>query len=97
MENNNSTITARLHSDKSKHPIMHTWQQLTLQEAKELRNDVYFVTRFGSVAKAKVTSVKVWKTRPLNCDVHVKYGMYEFFTASYHGESTVEVLVKMIN
>ncbi len=97
MENNNTTFTARLHSDKSKNPVMHNFQQLTIEEAKKLTGHCYFVTRMGSVANAKVTSVKTWKTRSGHCDVNLKYGMYEFFCAQYRDGSTIEQLVKMVD
>jgi hypothetical protein len=56
---------------------------MTLNEAKVLkRNDyVHHVTKKnadGTPMRARVTSVKTWKTRPNEIEVHVKHGMYDY-------------------
>lgn len=86
-----------LHSDKKhKHPL--TIQEFTIEELKSLSGHCYFITRFGDLAQAKITSVKTWVTRPNNVDIHLKHGLYEYFIASWvNGESTGEQLVKIVD
>lgn len=45
----------------------------------------------GTPMRAKVTSIKTWKTRPNDIEVHVKHGMYDYaiFDASRLGEIEV--------
>uniref|UniRef100_A0A6M3L671 Uncharacterized protein n=1 Tax=viral metagenome TaxID=1070528 RepID=A0A6M3L671_9ZZZZ len=56
---------------------------MNIQEAKKLKSGstVYHVTRKnadGTPMKARVTSVKTWKTRPNDVVVSVKHGLYEY-------------------
>ena len=58
---------------------------MQLSEAKHLRVGqlIYSKTRYnsdGTAMKAKVTSVKTWKTRPAEVEVRYKRGMYEYGT-----------------
>lgn len=73
------------------------YRHLTLEECKSLRSGqhVQFIDRYGEVRNAKVNGApKTWKTRPGDCDVPLKYGMYEYFYARFrNGESTAEELV----
>ena len=62
---------------------------MTIQEAKLLHNGemIHHVTKKnadGSPMRARVTSVKTWKTRPGEIEVHVKHGLYDYavFSAS---------------
>jgi len=91
-------IEAILHEDaKRKNAPKHQFHQYSAEQAKGLRNGstILFVTRFGDVARAKVTSVKTWKTRPGDVDVSLKFGLYEFFVASYRGGvATAEQIVE---
>ena len=69
---------------------------MTLEEAKTLKNGdmVHHVTKKnadGSPMRAKVTSVKTWKTRPNAVEVHVKHGMYDYAT---FGESELHLIDK---
>jgi hypothetical protein len=93
-------MKAILHSERNKkNPKQHTCELLTLEDYKALSSGsrVYFVSRFGTLAQAKVTSVKTWKTRPGDVDVNLKYGLYEFFCASFRaGERVNEQLVRII-
>jgi hypothetical protein len=56
---------------------------MLINEAKELRigQTVYHTSKKNAdvtAMRAKVTSIKTWKTRPFNVEVHVKRGLYEF-------------------
>ena len=66
---------------------------MTLGIAKALKRGdmVHHVSRKnadGSPMRANVTSIKTWKTRPNDIDVHVKHGLYDYaiFDASSIGE-----------
>jgi len=68
---------------------------MNLAEAKHLRTGQYIYSKTkrnsdGTAMRARVTSVKTWKTRPLEVEVHYKRGMYEYgtFKASELGEIT---------
>jgi hypothetical protein len=37
----------------------------------------------GNYRKVRITSVKLWKTKSMNCEIHCKYGLYEYFIISY--------------
>jgi hypothetical protein len=93
-------MNAILHSDlKKKNPKQHNYAALTLEDYKALStgDHVYFVTRHGTLAQAKVTSVKTWKTRPGDVDVNLKYGLRVYFCASFRaGERMHEELVRII-
>lgn len=90
-----------MHRDiRSKHPKTYQIARLTLAEAKELKSGdhVLFITRYGTLANAKVTSIKTWKTRPGDCSIGLKYGLYEYFSATYYdGIATSEELVRIID
>jgi hypothetical protein len=56
---------------------------MTLSEAQSLKpgTTVYHVTKKnadGSAMRAKVLSVKTWKTRPTDVLISVKHGMYDY-------------------
>ena len=56
---------------------------MTLQEAKALKpyDMIHHVSKKnadGTAMRARVTSVKTWKTRPNDVEVHVKHGMYDY-------------------
>ena len=56
---------------------------MDLKEAKTLsRGDyVHHVTKKnadGTPMRARVTSIKTWKTRPGAIKIHVKHGMYDY-------------------
>ena len=54
-------------------------RNLSYEEMKALSSNsqIMFISNNGEARRAKVTSVKRWKTRP-DVEVHIKYGMYEF-------------------
>lgn len=73
------------HVDKYlKNPPKHEYRQLTLEEAKLLWGHTLFLTRHGTAAVAKITSIKTWKRRPNDCVVHLKHGWREYGVATYH-------------
>jgi hypothetical protein len=91
-----SPTALHLHNDKPQ-TSTRSFLQLTSDEAKTLSGHVLFVDRYGDVRKAKVTSVKTWKTRPGCVEVHLKYGLYEYFTATYtNGQPVHEQLVREV-
>jgi len=56
---------------------------MNINEAKALKNGdmIHHVSRKnadGTPMRARVTSVKTWKTRPYDVEVHVKHGMYDY-------------------
>ena len=66
---------------------------MTVEEAKTPRQGQTIYTYGADVRKrpnksgkrwyhARVTSVKTWKTRPDNVEVHCVYGLKDFFTLS---------------
>ena len=63
---------------------------MTLEEAKELRVGQVIAhntirLRYGALYKAKVTSIKTWKTRPNDIMIGMKHGMYQFFKIGHGG------------
>jgi len=92
-----TALTLKSHYDRSKTPEPAEYRHLTFAEAVALRggDHVQFVTRHGTVANAKVNGApQTWKTRPGECRIPLKYGMYEFFNAWYrNGEPSGEELV----
>lgn len=88
-----------MHSDiRKKHPPTYRVIAYTVNELVNHRpSHVLFITRFNTLAQARITSVKTWKTRPGDIDVGLKYGLYEYFTASYrNGIPVSEQLVKIL-
>lgn len=88
-----------MHNERSKkHPQTYQVESLTVDELVNHRpTHVYFITRFNTLAQAKVTSVKTWKTRPGDIDIGLKYGLYEYFYATYrNGIPVNEQLVKVV-
>lgn len=67
--------------------IAHKGLIMTIEEAKSLARGeyVHHVTKTnsdGSPMRARVTSIKTWKTRPNCVEVRVKHGLYEYATFS---------------
>lgn len=68
---------------------------MTLYEAKTLKSGdmIHHVSRKnrdGSPMRARVTSVKTWKTRPEAVEVHVKHGMYDYAVFSQYELNEIE-------
>lgn len=68
---------------------------MTLDEAKSLRHGemVHHVSRKnadGTPMRARVTSVKTWKTRPNEVEVHVKHGLYDYAVFSQYDINLIE-------
>ena len=69
---------------------------MTLSQAKNLHANGYIhhVTKTnadGTPIRAKVTSVKTWKTRPNEVEIRVKRGMYEYATFSEIDLDQIEI------
>lgn len=71
------------------------FRDITFQEVLELkyRNSVYFIDRYGKYREARVNcnSPKLWKTRPLDANVPLKYGLKECFTAEWRDGEQVSL------
>lgn len=72
-------MQAKMRSDRKKSPTMYEIRELTFDELKRLSNHAYILDQAGQIANVKITSVKSWKTRPNNLDIHCKYGLYDYF------------------
>ena len=82
--------------DRSKHPEQIHYREMTLAEAKVLRYGDHpkVLDRNGRLRDVKVNgALKVWKTRPGDVDVPLKYGMYEYLTASFRDGKSDGLLV----
>ena len=70
---------------------------MTLEEMKNLSygDHVYFEDNHGNFKMCKVNgNPKTWKTRPLDVEVPLKYGLYEYSYAGYHnGEVWLNTLL----
>lgn len=81
---------ARSHEEKN-------LRTMTLEELKNLRygQRVYFEDRYGNFRECKVNGhPKTWKTRPLDVEVPIKYGLYEYSYARYiNGVQSGEILL----
>ncbi len=69
---------------------------MTLNEAKTLKNGDYIhhVTKKnhdGTPMRARVTSVKTWKTRPNEVLIGVKHGLYDYAKFSELELSEIEL------
>jgi hypothetical protein len=58
---------------------------MNLQEAKNLAKGGYIHSTTkknadGTPMRARITSIKTWKTRPNEIEIHYKHGMYDFGT-----------------
>ena len=69
-----------MRSDRRKNPEQVEYEYLTFDECKALTNHCHILDREGKIAQVKITSVKTWKTRPDEIEVHCKFGLYEYFT-----------------
>lgn len=70
---------------------------MSLDEMKQLHpgQHVFFLTRHGTYREVKINGMpKLWKTRPNDVEVPVKYGLYEYSYARYiNGEPSGETLL----
>lgn len=66
--------------DRSKTPRMIDVRPMTLAEVQALPvgGHAEVITNDGKLRRVKITSVHLWKTRPNDVHVGVKYGMYEY-------------------
>ena len=69
---------------------------MTLNAAKSLKSGdtVHHVSKKnadGTPMRAKVTSVKTWKTRPNAIEVHVKHGMYDYAVFGENELSLIDI------
>jgi hypothetical protein len=69
---------------------------MTLSEAKSLKrgmmtHHVWKKNADGSPMRAKVTSVKTWKTKSEAVEVHVKHGMYDYAVFSENELDQIEL------
>ncbi len=78
--------TFKVKSGYSRSKEEKTVRSMTLTEAKALHSGshVLILDKNANFREVKVNGTpKVWKTRPYDCDVPCKYGMYEYFTIHF--------------
>ena len=66
-------------SDRKKNPTLYDYQEFTFDDLKCLSGRVKVLDQAGKIAEVKITSIKTWKRRPLDLDIHCKYGLYDYF------------------
>ena len=85
-----------MRSDKRKNPEQVEYELLTFAECKSLTGHAYILDRAGKIANVKITSVKTWKTRPDEIEVHCKFGLYEYFVVTVTAERPNAELVRIV-
>jgi hypothetical protein len=70
-------------SDLKSGEIVYKFREPTFEEIKRGDMNIMAIAATNLVGRIKVTSVKVWKTRPMDCDFHWKYGLYEYGVIQY--------------
>lgn len=70
--------------------------KMTLEKAKTLKAGEYIhhtskKNADGTPMRARVTSIKTWKTRPSDVEVHVKHGMYDYAVFSQSELSEIDI------
>ena len=86
-----------MRSDKRKNPESVEYEVLTFAECKALSGHAYILDRQGKIANVKITSVKTWKTRPNEIEVHCKFGLYEYFTVTIDSHSPNKEMVRIVS
>jgi len=91
-----NTIKTSLRSDKRVNPEVREYRILTNAECRNLRGHAEILDCNGKVARVKITSVKIWKTRS-DIEVKCQFGLYEYFTVrlsdnTFNTELVTEVL-----
>lgn len=86
--------------DRKKHPRMLKVTPLTFEQTLSLKrgDELWFHANDGTARRCRVTGkVKMWKTRPRDLKVPVKYGMYESAYAEFvnDGRRGVILLVEV--
>lgn len=80
MKNQPETFTLPLYGGREGNG---TFRLMTLEEAKNLRGEFWFIAKDKSARRARVTgAVQRWKRTPDRIRVPAKYGMYEPFALS---------------
>jgi hypothetical protein len=75
-----------------------TVRYMTREEAAKLHSGshVLVLDDKGKWGRCKVTSVVTWKTRGMDVDVKLVYGLKEYFTESYReGKDTTSLVVEV--
>ena len=88
--------TTIMRSDKRKNPEQVEYEVLTFAECKSLHGHACILDRQGKIANVKITSVKTWKTRPDEIEVHCKFGLYEYFVVTVTAERPNTELVRIV-
>ena len=88
--------TIRLPDHYNKKRVINA-RPLTHEELVANPAHVLFVSHCNTIARAKVLSIKTWKTKPGVVLVSLKYGLYEFFKVEFNnGQFDGETLVAEI-
>ena len=85
-----------MRSDKRKNPEQVEYEVLTFGECKGLGGHCHILDRQGKIANVKITSVKTWKTRPNEIEIHCKFGLYEYFVVTVTAERPNTELVRIV-
>lgn len=87
-----------LRGDRRKNPDKVNYEVLTFEECKALASEshCHILDQQGKIARVKVTSVKTWKRRPDEMEIHCKFGLYEYFTVKVSTDSPNAELVKIV-
>lgn len=85
-------------SDRKKNPTMINVENLTWDELKSLSSgrSIHILDQFGKLATVKITSIKTRKRRPYDIEIHVKYGLYEYFVIQVNDKESDMTIVKII-
>lgn len=84
-------------SDRKKNPTPIDVDYLSMEEIKSLHSGdtIHILDQNDRLARVKITSIKTWKRKP-DIEIHVKYGLYEYFTINVIDASPDMPLVKII-
>lgn len=85
-----------MRGDKRKNSSIVNYEVLTFDECKALGGHTYILDRNNRIARVKITSIKTWKTRPTELEIHCKYGLYEFFVIKVNESRPNTELVKIV-
>lgn len=90
--------TAIFRSDKHKNPTQHNYHVMTFEECKNIKSSrVHLLDRYGRIIEVKINgAIKLWKTRPFDLKIPVKYGLYEYSYIEFsNGQSIGEIAIML--
>lgn len=80
---------------RAKQSDVKVFRFMTYLDAKNLRtgSHIFVIDRNDQFRSVKITSIKTWKTRPFDIDVHYKYGLYVYGSVEYREFDRPEFLL----